>query len=255
MIERIFHPIGQGAFYSESHYSENGDKKFNIVYDCGNSNLELTSSVVTDAFPPNEAINILFISHFDWDHISKIKVLTDHTKIERVVMPLLHNNKRILLNYIYEAIGEKESATLVSNPKEFFGENTEITYVRSAGKNDRDDNNESLSVEKLPEEINSGTKIFVNPNIDWIYIPYNRDYKMKHDKLIEALKDNFNPKDLVDNSTYTLVHISEITEKISKNKNEINTFKKAYEILSKDINNDSMMQYFLQKVYRQNNFH
>ena len=29
LIERIFHTIGQGAFYSEKH------DNFNIVYDCG----------------------------------------------------------------------------------------------------------------------------------------------------------------------------------------------------------------------------
>lgn len=31
MIERIFYPVGQGAFYVEKH----GDK--NIVYDCGST--------------------------------------------------------------------------------------------------------------------------------------------------------------------------------------------------------------------------
>ena len=34
MIERVFHPIGQGAFYSERHGSHN----INIVYDCGTTN-------------------------------------------------------------------------------------------------------------------------------------------------------------------------------------------------------------------------
>ena len=29
MIQRIFHPVGQGAFYSERH------ENHNIVYDCG----------------------------------------------------------------------------------------------------------------------------------------------------------------------------------------------------------------------------
>jgi hypothetical protein len=254
MIKRIFHPIGQGAFYSERHYS--GESViFTIVYDCGNSDFELTSTVVTEAFEKDETINILFISHFDWYHISKIRALRDHTKIERVVMPLLHENKRILLTHIYEAMGEKESAILVSNPKEFFEKKTEITYVRSAGKDDQYDNNEPISVEKLSEEINSGTKISVSPKSDWIYIPYNRDYKKKHDKLIEVFKKNLNPKDLVNNTTYTLGNISEIIEKVSKNKKEtkkkggeedkeeINVLKKAYITLSKNINNDSMIVY------------
>ena len=31
MIQRTFHPVGQGAYYSERHISNN----INIVYDCG----------------------------------------------------------------------------------------------------------------------------------------------------------------------------------------------------------------------------
>lgn len=34
-IIRTFHPIGQGAFYSERFYDFHGDNCLNIVYDCG----------------------------------------------------------------------------------------------------------------------------------------------------------------------------------------------------------------------------
>ena len=33
MIQRFFHPVGQGAFYSERHEYQGSD--LNIVYDCG----------------------------------------------------------------------------------------------------------------------------------------------------------------------------------------------------------------------------
>lgn len=33
-VERIFWPVGQGAFYSEKLKFDDG-KEFNIVYDCG----------------------------------------------------------------------------------------------------------------------------------------------------------------------------------------------------------------------------
>jgi len=64
LIERIFHPIGQGAFYSERH------KNFNIVYDCGNwKNTKLADKVVKQAFLKDEVIDILFISlHFPKNH-------------------------------------------------------------------------------------------------------------------------------------------------------------------------------------------
>jgi hypothetical protein len=45
MIQRIFHPIGQGAFYSERH------ENINIVYDCGNwKNTKLADRVVKQSF-------------------------------------------------------------------------------------------------------------------------------------------------------------------------------------------------------------
>ena len=66
-IKRIFHPIGQGAFYSERH------ENLNIVYDCGNwKNTKQATKIVQSAFKKDEVIDILFISHFDYDHVSSI---------------------------------------------------------------------------------------------------------------------------------------------------------------------------------------
>ena len=70
-ITRIFHPVGQGAFYSERHTI--GNENFNIVYDCGSLSSKI-DSVVQDFADQNE-IDVLFISHFDQDHVNKIKLL------------------------------------------------------------------------------------------------------------------------------------------------------------------------------------
>jgi len=96
MIKRIFHPIGQGAFYSEQ------DENFNIVYDCGtewkNRGKKSIDKMIKQSFSKDDEIDILFISHFDYDHVSKIKVLRDHVKtIKKVVMPLLFESEKNLL--------------------------------------------------------------------------------------------------------------------------------------------------------------
>ena len=84
-IERFFYPIGQGAFYAEKH--QRGDKKFTIVYDCGTclnckaGQLNFANIVIEKAFKKKEQIDILFISHFDYDHVSKIKKLKEYTTI------------------------------------------------------------------------------------------------------------------------------------------------------------------------------
>ena len=90
MIQRTFHPIGQGAFYSEQH------KNFTIVYDCGSkTKSSISDLVVKNAFPENHIIDILFISHFDKDHVNKISILKNQYKIKRVVLPLLHDFQKI----------------------------------------------------------------------------------------------------------------------------------------------------------------
>ncbi len=78
MIQRKFHTIGQGAFYSERH------ENFNIVYDCGtewkNRAKKTLDRVITQSFSEDDTIDILFISHFDYDHVSKIHTLKEHVK-------------------------------------------------------------------------------------------------------------------------------------------------------------------------------
>ena len=44
MIQRTFHPVGQGAFYSERH------ENYNIVYDCGSVNVSKGKKVVSQSF-------------------------------------------------------------------------------------------------------------------------------------------------------------------------------------------------------------
>lgn len=70
MIERIFHTVGQGAFYSEKH------ENFNIVYDCGtewkNRTNKTIDKTIKQSFSKDDEIDILFISHFDYDHEKKV---------------------------------------------------------------------------------------------------------------------------------------------------------------------------------------
>ena len=54
--------------------------------------------VVTQSFSKQDVIHILFISHFDYDHISLIELLKDTVnRIERVVIPFLNKEETIFL--------------------------------------------------------------------------------------------------------------------------------------------------------------
>ena len=96
-ITRKFHPIGQGAFYSE--HIDNGDRTSNIVYDCGVDCVqESNKAIVLDAFSKKDTIDFLFISHLDKDHISLVKTLKDSVlRINHVVLPLIDpSNVKVL---------------------------------------------------------------------------------------------------------------------------------------------------------------
>ena len=73
-MRRVFHPVGQGAFYSESFYT--GFGTFNMVYDCGSMSKGV-DNIISNSFDKDNGndIDILFISHFDSDHVNKIALL------------------------------------------------------------------------------------------------------------------------------------------------------------------------------------
>ena len=232
MIERIFYPIGQGAFYSEKH------NNFNIVYDCGNwKNTKLADKVVKQAFLKDEVIDILFISHFDYDHINKISTLKEHTRIKKVIMPLLHNDEKILLINFYRALNF-QILTLIENPQEFFGKETQIITIEASENNENpiSDNIEPIDLDNLKNtKIHSGSILRKKFNTyEWVFIPFNYEYKNRNNKLENLLsKNGFDVDKLKTDPTYT------INKVISKRKK----LKDIYTKVGGNINQNSMLLY------------
>jgi beta-lactamase superfamily II metal-dependent hydrolase len=232
VIERIFHPIGQGAFYSEKH------ENFNIVYDCGNwKNTKLSSNVVKQAFNEGEIIDVLFISHFDYDHVNKIKILKEHAKIKRVVLPLLHNTEKNLLLNIHRSL-KLNILRIIQNPEKFFGNDTQIIRVNYT------DNNETPLGEDMPFQdideltsstIESGTELRKSFNeYDWIYIPYNYCYCERNKRLETLIRNNgLDFEKFIKDPKYTI-------NKTVRNRKEL---KDIYSRLSGNINQNSMLLY------------
>ena len=110
---RTFHPVGQGAFYSEEFFSYEGDCVFRVVYDCGSleyCGLQRNSDgtplkrkdikeSVKQAFPDGHGVDILFVSHLDDDHVNLIPCLKpfQNHQIRRVILPLLSAEERYVL--------------------------------------------------------------------------------------------------------------------------------------------------------------
>ncbi len=167
MIKRIFHPIGQGAFYSERY--ENNGVKFNIVYDCGNwRRSNRAKNLVKQSFSPEDTVDILFISHFDFDHVSQIETLKNHVKsIDRVMLPLLDTEEEVFVDIFYKLMDYSDISEIIKNPHAFFDAKTKITYVKGYnGNSDLFQNSIELDqldeINKINNKIESGTRISID---------------------------------------------------------------------------------------------
>ena len=96
-IIRTFHPVGQGAFYSERFCEDGGRTVFTVVYDCGTETSATIMDVSLDkqieqfcsSLGPAPQIDILFISHFHADHINGLERLLKKAKVEKTVIPMI----------------------------------------------------------------------------------------------------------------------------------------------------------------------
>lgn len=95
-MDRMFLPVGQGAFYCERFYNAEHGRNLNVVYDCGTlskesgkTSLELIKGVVDKYFQEDndKVIDALFISHLHEDHFNGVEYLVKKCKIRRIYLP------------------------------------------------------------------------------------------------------------------------------------------------------------------------
>lgn len=209
---RTFHPVGQGAFYSEEFFNSERNCVFRVVYDCGSLKYcglqrnsdgtplerEDIKERVKRAFPNGHGVDILFVSHFDDDHVNLIPCLKSY-QIRRVILPLLSAEERYVLTGYHlsrSRWGRISDAlnSIINNPEDYFGNDTKVTFVRPADEerslmgNEVDD--EGVGVDDLQREVPSLTKISIGNNLPdsgrmlrWLLMPYNhkpqRYYNLK----------------------------------------------------------------------------
>lgn len=242
MTIRTFHPVGQGAFYSERH------SDFNIVYDCGTMSPKKARPVVEDAFK-YKVVDILFISHFDKDHISSIPDLKKSaSKIKVVVLPLLNNQQRNLLLNFYSKFSV-DLKNIINDPESYFDSDTTIVRIQPTTNtfnferqlDPRDlreliNNNSNESI-----EIESGTPLTITSTagmetIRWCFIPYNYEDKVRRIEVDRELnKACISTSTLMNDPNYTLSNLENTTLK--------NKMKTIYNKLQGKINENSMLLY------------
>ncbi len=231
-ITRFFHPVGQGAFYSERHLVN--EAQFNIVYDCGSSSASnYIDKVIKTSFNRDDCIDILFISHFDADHVNKISLLLKNVRhIKKVVYPLLTFNEKELLKVFYSDKNSDEWH-LIDNPDLFFNKHlnskNDKTMVIGVMAHDYQEKNNDENI------LTSGAHIGIDidKKINWVFIPYNYHSTSRVEKLKQILMEDLN---------VTEEKII-VTLNLYLSQNKTREIKKIYNQLEDTINNNSMLVY------------
>ena len=131
IMQRVFMPVGQGAFYIEKF-----NDGFTVVYDCGSyKNTSIVEENIKNSILDTKKIDLLVISHYHEDHINGLEYLFKNFDIDKMLMPFLdlaekmesfidadiHNNS----NGFYKDFCINPEKALKDN----FGKSSEITFV------------------------------------------------------------------------------------------------------------------------------
>lgn len=117
-VVRTIHPVGQGAFYSETLHRPGLNDDKHIVYDCGalsvNNRLK---EEIKNFLPEGSTIDVMFISHFHADHVNGLKLLAERYRIKHVVLPQLDDYEwfYIIENYLTTGIADVNIITEIKN--------------------------------------------------------------------------------------------------------------------------------------------
>lgn len=263
-IEREFHPVGHGAFYSERYAykdEEGKTKHINVVYDCGSKSMIANFETVVDcAFRKGEVIDAVFISHLHEDHINGIPRLIKRYKVKRIYFPLIMEKELDLLKVRMLIDGvEGFSREFIYSPskaiKNIVGKNKiKLIGVEEGiiaeGKKDLIEPEEKMGYrinEDYDGSIASGSDTFdkrvvfvkkekgkeKTKELDWMLIPYNFRQRSRVKELEDSLEElGITAAKL----TQILNHPEQYTDAVDK-------LKKAYRKVSGEFNSNSMTLY------------
>lgn len=171
IMQRVFMPVGQGAFYIEKF-----NDGFTVVYDCGSyKNTSIVEENIKNSILDTK-IDLLVISHYHEDHINGLEYIFKNFDVKRMLMPYLNLTEKMesfidadiknSSNHFYKDFCINPNKALFDN----YGQATEITFVFPEQSKQANE----IDIQNLKDEINSGDKITCNvTNYTWSYIPFN----------------------------------------------------------------------------------
>lgn len=228
-----FFKAGQGSFYGGRIWLQDTKEVFTVVYDCGTSpfiagnNQSLNNEI--NHFKNrryyfqrnNNEIELLFISHLDYDHVSGLKRLLTEFNVKNIILPYIKKEHRqFFLTSISNDNDPENNLTIdeyisfIDSPNKFINSNSEKTkqfYIKTDSKNEieyfgYDSNNDKFeniypqgnpsSIDELSNQANvsvyeNNLQFFIKKN--WEFTTYVKDVnEAAIEKLHSCLKKKLN---------------------------------------------------------------
>lgn len=265
IITRTIQPVGQGGFYTELFEIENSNNSaskstYCVVYDCGSKTESEPQNTISSAIPDGMEIDILFISHFDDDHVNGITELMNNHHIKIVVMPQIQNYEwYYVIEDSIRNIRRLPRGKLISELIQTISESgAKIIEIAPFNSGENEINRQDVPIEEVPiERIDNNRKILGNSpmllpfsnRINWMYIPINTSDLQKINLLRNELNTTF--KNNLSNFTdFDSLTGSDCARVITEKREEINNI---YKSVFGDSNKSSMCLYSGLSSYTYNN--
>lgn len=215
IFKRTFHPVGQGAFFTEQFYDDNQDTLlYNVVYDCGSKSSGIRKQMersIRNILHDKKKIDVLFLSHFDDDHVNYVMYLklNGHLDGTRIFIPMMEAEEWLEIEPYYN----NYHLILSLNEQRVGG--TKVIKVKFEDSERRaSEEPEEVTIEEISRDsISSGTILKPNiPNVGpiWRYTPFNVRFYSLINTFTTQLRQNGLYYDQLGNRVYVLQHMGEL---------------------------------------------
>lgn len=261
MLKRTFWAVGHGAFYTEQFVDHNTDQCITAVYDCGGKGIKKS----VDNFLRNvkrngnekPCVDLLFISHFHYDHINGVQELINKAAVKRILIPQL-SQLRLAEAYIYNSIqtlDKRQTNSTIKSAQQFIVNlatnkiKVPITEVLVSGEANSDEEIIIINEDaKLNDKCNNGQPIGVRYSVEkedaqltWLYIPINVGYDEQYAKKLISKIHSLSSMPIMDDDKHI---IWENLDAVLKDAGCAKKIKEQYYLLYKKNHNAYSMPVF-----------
>ena len=183
-VKRSFHPVGQGAFFTEQFYGQDAETLlYNVVYDFGSKSSGIKTQMersIRNVLHDKKEIDVLFLSHFDDDHVNYVKYLKGkgHLVGTRIFIPMLAAEEWLGI----EPFTSNYNFILSLNDRAIGGTRViRVNFDDDAGERPLENGNDPVVIENIEDDtIPSGSVLrpaLPVPDVIWCYTPFNVQFK------------------------------------------------------------------------------